>query len=229
MATQGQASFGDALRRAIQTARSTQADLARRLHIDPGQVSRWTNNKAVPHVETVRRIEQILGISLINSFTASTPDYELYISAPITGLGSADILKHHDAVADVVTAVGQHVNSVYWPGEQIRSHTDLVAADLATERNMKVLANCAAYLYLQFADIVHPSSALVELGFALGRRLKTTLIVKSELPSPYMLNGFGAVAASLNFLPKARIYTVKSADEAVALVAKNGRELLGLT
>jgi hypothetical protein len=118
---------------------------------------------------------------------------------------------------------------VYWPGEKIHSVDELVAPDLATERNMKVLASCHAYLYLQFADIIHPSGALVEFGIALGRRLKTTLIIQRDFPSPFMLNGFGAVAESLTFLPKAHIYLVASADEAVSLVTRNGRELFGLT
>jgi hypothetical protein len=93
---------------------------------------------------------------------------------------------------------------------------------------MKDLVNCPAYLYLQFAEIVGPSSALVELGFALGRKMKITIIVKKGLTSPYMLRGFGAVAAKLNFLPHARIYEVDSADDAACLIASNGRELLGL-
>jgi hypothetical protein len=84
-------------------------------------------------------------------------------------------------------------------------------------------------MYLQFSEIVHPSSALVELGFALGRRLKTTLIIKRGLHNPYMLEGFGAVAASLSFLPQARIYSVNSTAEAEALIVRNGRELLGLS
>lgn len=45
-----------------------------------------------------------------------------------------------------------------------------------------------------------------------------------------MLRGFGAVAAELKFLPKARIYAeVTSADDAASLIANNGRELLGLS
>jgi hypothetical protein len=43
-----------------------------------------------------------------------------------------------------------------------------------------------------------------------------------------MLDGFGAVAASLGFLPTARIYHVESVQDAVMLIARNGRELLGL-
>jgi transcriptional regulator with XRE-family HTH domain len=229
MNAQGHATFGDALRAAITAARTTQAELARDLGIDPGQVSRWVNNKTVPHLDTVGRIEQILGADLSAAFSASTPEYELYVSAPITGLKAQDIGTHHAAVAQVVATARAHVNSLYWPGEKIRKASELAAPDIATEQNMNVLAKCSALLYLQFVDIVHPSSALIELGVALGRRLKTTVIVKTDVKQPYMLNGFGAVAASVSFLPKARIYTVNSVGDACSLVRINGRQLLGLS
>jgi hypothetical protein len=76
---------------------------------------------------------------------------------------------------------------------------------------------------------VHPSSSLIELGCALGRRLKTTIIMQADLHQPFMLDGFGAVAASLSFLPKARVYTVRSVEHACDLITRNGRELLGLS
>jgi len=95
---------------------------------------------------------------------------------------------------------------------------------------MIALFGCEAYLYLQFAEVLRPSSAFVELGFALGTKMKVTIIVQKGLTSPYMLRGFGAVAARLKFLEEARIYTeVESPDEAASLIASNGRELLGLT
>jgi transcriptional regulator with XRE-family HTH domain len=229
MDAQGHATFGDALRAAIVAAHTTQAELARDLEIDPGQVSRWVNNKTVPHLDTVARIGQILGADLSASFSVSTPEYELYVSAPITGLKRQDIGTHHAAVAEVVAAARAHVNSLYWPGEEIQQQSDLAAPDIATEQNMRVLAKCSALLYLQFVDIVRPSSALIELGVALGRHLKTTIILKSDVAQPYMLNGFGAVAASVSFLPKARIYYVGSVGDACGLVRKNGRVLLGLS
>ena len=59
---------------------------------------------------------------------------------------------------------------------------------------MKDLVNCPAYLYLQFAEIIGPSSALVELGFALGRKMKITIIVKQGLMEDY-LKVFSLIAA----------------------------------
>jgi hypothetical protein len=41
-----------------------------------------------------------------------TPEYELYVSALITGLAREDIPGHHDAVAEVVKAAHQDVNGL---------------------------------------------------------------------------------------------------------------------
>jgi len=223
MDRQGNSSFGDALRAAIAAARSSQARLARELQIDPGQVSRWVNGKTVPHIETVARIGRALNTDLSASFAASAPEYELYVSAPIMGLSPENIDIHHASVDAVVSA------AVYGPGEAICTPSDLAAADIATERNMKALEHCSALLYLQFLEIVHPSSSLIELGCALGRRLKTTVIMQADLYPVFMLDGFGAVAASVGFLPKARVYKVKTVKDACDLIARNGRELLGLS
>ena len=219
------------LRQVLQDARISQAALARELRVDASQVNRWVNGKALPHIDNVQRIEKFLKIDLSDAFANSTPDYELFVSAPISGLADEDIPEHHNAVAKVVTAASQNVNGIFWPGERIRTAVDrrTAAADIVTERNMIALFGCEAYLYLQFADVVGPSSAFVELGFALGRKMKITIIIMQRLTSPYMLRGFGAVAASLSFLPKARIYEVESPDEAASLIEGNGRELLGLT
>lgn len=207
----------------------SQADLARLLSVDPGQVSRWVNGKAIPHIDTVGRIEQALNADLSKPFEESTPDFELYVSAPITGLDHGKIAAHHDMVAAVVEAASEHVNSLYWPGEAIRDRSDLGAADLITERNMSTLAQCPALLYLQFDDVIRPSGALIELGIALGRRMKTTLISTKSVELASMLDGFAGVAASVSFLPKAHLYSVASVDEACDLVRQNGRDLLGLS
>jgi len=229
MEEQQGASFGQALRLALRSARKSQADLARALNVDPGQISRWVNGKSVPHVHTVNAIELALGADLTQTFENSIPQCELYVSAPITGLDSARIAAHHDQVAKVVDAARSHVNRLFWPGEAIRDRGDLGAADLITERNMSVFAHCSALLYLQFDDIVRPSASLIELGLALGRRMKTTVITLKSVPLASMLEGFAGVANSIPFLPKARLYYVEAVDDACELIYRNGRDLLGLS
>jgi len=198
------------------------------VHTNASQVSRWVNNKSVPHADTVGRMEEILGTDVSRAFAESLPAHELYVSAPITGLGPTLVEAHHDAVSLVMKTLETVVNSPFWPGAGIHGLNDLTAADIATERNFRVMAASPAFLYLQFEEITAPSSALIELGFALGKRIKTTVIRRSGLKQPFMLDGFGAVAERLNCLPQARLYTVDSAQGACELIRKDGRELLGL-
>ena len=225
-----QLTFGQALRRAIKAAGVTQAAVAEHLITDASQVSRWVNDKAVPVAKTVRVLEEFLNTDLSEAFNASTPSHELYVSAPITGLGDGAIGSHHESIAGGVAAAEGHVNSVWWPGSSIRSRSDLRAADLATEQNLRVMEHCRALLYLQFAEIHGPSGALVELGIALGRRMKTTIICLRGVRLPFMMepSSFAAVAERSRILPAARLYEVESIDVAAALIANNGRELLGL-
>jgi hypothetical protein len=74
--------------------------------------------------------------------------------------------------------------------------------------------------------MLDPSGALVELGFALGRKVKTTMILMNGLRTPFMFEGLQGVAATLEFLPTVHIYTVDSVDEAVRLVERDGEQLL---
>jgi transcriptional regulator with XRE-family HTH domain len=227
-----EATFGDALHRALIQARRTQKWLAAQLGTNSPQVTRWVKNYQMPHRDTVRRIEELLDVELHEAFRDSlrlpepSPGYELFVSAPISGLSDAEIDAHRNDVTKVVDAAKQVVEAVYWSGEKVAHLHDLGAPDIATETSLKALANSRAYLYLQFAETIKPSGALVELGFALARKLKTTIIIKSNVPTPYMLEGFEGVAASLDFLPRVHIYVVDDVEDAIRYIGRHGDELL---
>ncbi|MCB1027426.1 MAG: helix-turn-helix transcriptional regulator [Microthrixaceae bacterium] len=229
MGMQDNTPFGQALKEALASRKFTQVRLANELETDPGQVSRWATGKSLPVRGTVERMGEILGVDLLEALRSSTPQYELYVSAPITGLSEDSLATHHDEVGKVVESLADHVNSLHWPGREINGTADLLAPDIATERNMSILAHSTALLYLQFAEVVRPTGSLIELGAALGSRKKTTIILKRGLRQPFMLQEFAAVAARLPSLPQARVYVVDSVDAACRLVQRNGRELLGLT
>jgi transcriptional regulator with XRE-family HTH domain len=232
MEPQQEVTFGDALQVALIEAGQSQTWLANKLRTSPSQVNRWVKNRQVPHIDKVRLIEELLKADLHEAFRRSlrapepTLVYELFVSAPFAELMPEEIAAHRKDVAKVVDAAKNVVDKVYWLGANVESLYDLGAADLVTEANLVALDKCQAYLYLQFAELVNPSGALVELGFALGRKVKTTMIIKRDLATPYMLEGFGAVAAKLHFLPEVHIYEIKDVDDAVRLIERNGRQLL---
>ena len=221
-------SIGEALAQALAEKHMSNKELADRLHVNASQVSRWVHGAQIPTAENTRRIKDELGIDLASFASASAPHYELYVSAPITGLGTSDVAEHHDRVLSVVAALREQVDSLYWPGEDIRSVDELAAADVATDHNMRALHSSDAFVFLQFDEIVHPSSSLIELGLALGLRKKVTIFFTRTVRQPYMLEGFQGVAADLAFLPKARIYPVDDEAEVIRSILRNGREMFGL-
>ncbi len=228
MSEQSAESFGSALHAAITAKHWNQARFANEFGIDAASVSRWVTNKTVPLRANVARMEALLGVSLAALFEASNPEHELYVSAPITGLSNDQMGAHHEQVAAVVAELAHHTNSVYWAGAGITDKRQLMAADIATEKNMAVMRHCRALLYLQFEELTGPSGSLIELGMALGRKTKTTMIIRRGLRTPFMLENFSAVAARTDSLPEARIYLVDSAEAAAALISNNGRSILGL-
>jgi transcriptional regulator with XRE-family HTH domain len=232
MEPQQEVTFGAALREALFQAGRSQTWLANNLHTSPSQVSRWVSDRQVPHLDTLRRIEELLGTDLRTAFQRSLRvpeprrEYDLFVSAPFAELRTEEIAAHRKDVAKVVAAAKNVVDKVYWLGMEVESLYDLGAANFVTEANLEALDKCRAYLYLQFAELVDPSGALVELGFALGRRIKTTMIIKEGLQTPFMFGGLDVVAAKLQFLPETHIYYVDDVEHAVRLIEVNGRQLL---
>src|SRR4051794_6758618 len=104
MSQQEDAIFGVALRLAFRAKRRTQSWLADELHTDPGQVSRWVNNRAQPRVDIVRKMEQLLGTDFSETFEVVRPAKELFVSAPINGLSREQIDAHRLEVERVVRA-----------------------------------------------------------------------------------------------------------------------------
>jgi len=218
-------SFGEALKRALSAADKNQAWLAGQLGVHPGQVSRWSADKALPHPKTVAKIEKLLDTSFRD---ARRPEYDLYISAPITAL--TNIAAHGKMVEKVVTALEKNVPGIliYTPTQHVLSRDQ--APDIALERNMEAFARSKAYLYLQFERPQRPTGALIELGMALGRKMKTTIMIQDDVDAPFMLeDGFQGVAVTSSILPLARVYRPKDVGEVERLIASTGgRTLLGL-
>jgi transcriptional regulator with XRE-family HTH domain len=219
--------FGDALRQGMLAERMSQADLAKATKVHPSQVNRWVHGRAMPGMENICKLEKLLKIDLSKVLANPTREYELFVAAPEGGLNSEDVADHHADVAKVLRAARKHVRGIYWPSEEDKTAADRTyKAAVRTEQNLRVLNGCPALLYLQFAAVVNPSSAYIELGYALGRKMKLTIMVKGGLMVPYMLRDFGAVRVGLR---EVGIFpNIASADEAAELIASNGRELLGL-
>lgn len=224
--------FGKALDRALKDAGKSQTELAAKLKVHHTLISRWVNGHKLPHPDHVPQIEAFLSTSLAHTLASPTPEHELFIAAPFGGFAHNAVAEHQAETAKVVAAARKIVKSVYWPSEEAKTAEDrkFIVSDIRTEQNLRVLNDCPALLYLQFAEVAGPSSAYIEIGYALGKRTNLVIMVKRGVALPYMLQRFGAVVSGLRFLPQVRIYTdeIGSADDAAALITQNGRKLFGL-
>ena len=68
----------------------------------------------------------------------------------------------HNAVITATVVRGGRRAQCKWRLTDITGSGDLDISDVVAERNLKVLAKCPAFLYLQFSDLVRPSSSLIE-------------------------------------------------------------------
>lgn len=228
MAAQGHARFHATLKAAL--GEHKQVWLAEKLGVSETTVSRWVTGKTRPLREQAMEASDLLGDpEVLEVFDATTAPYELYLSAPISGLKSTEVAAHRDAIEMIATEAETVTNGVYWPGRDIHSKSELAAADIVTRDNLDVLRHCHGLLYVQLADVTHPTGALIELGIALGRQIKTTLIIRRGVPLPFMLRNFEGVAARSPIMPDARVDFVDSAEDVVALIKRNGRAIFGLS
>ncbi len=223
------ATIGAMVRDAVKaSALEKEGVLAREVGIASSALSKIINGKQELKLDLARKMDRVLGSKLAAAVEAAHKQIDLYVSSPITALGER-LPKQNQQVAQLVRFLRQEGYVVHWPGEKITSTRQLKAPDIATEENLIVLANSSALLYLQFEELVGPSGALVELGIALGKEIKTTVMVKKGLEKPFMLRqGFDAVAKRVGGYPDARIYDVDSVAHAETMIAESGRIMFGL-
>lgn len=197
--------------------------------VHPSQVTRWFSGRKRPSQDQIQSMERVLGCGLDGMFPSPAPAYELYLSSPITSIPPSKLRSHRAEVEMIAEAVREIVPNLYWPGDVIHSAKDLLAPNRATKRNFERLEDCRGLPYVQMDDTVGPSNCLVELGLALGRRMRTTVILKRDVNRPLMFQGLEAVAQGFKWLPNVQIHEVDSAEDACHLVRANGRSLLGLS
>lgn len=67
---------GDKIKKARIKKYMTQEELGEKLGVKQKQISRWETDKAIPHIETLKKISEILNISL-DYLLADTEEYEI--------------------------------------------------------------------------------------------------------------------------------------------------------
>jgi len=204
-----------------------QSGVAPKLGVHPSQLNRWANGRVIPD-EILEVLEDVLGRDDIKSAFA-TLKYDLYVSSPITSFSPLDMASHREGVGQVVESIEDIGLRPFWPAGLINSRADLLPPRLATKRNLEILHGAKGLLYIQLLETTTPSNTLVELGMALGRRMRTTIIIGQGIQMPSMFAALEVLGARMpHVLPKVRVIQVSGVDEAVNYVRTSGRSLFGL-
>jgi len=220
--------LGQQLRQWLTAADLTQAELARLLHVDPGQVSRWCTDKAAPRDDHVISIVELLrgrGVQVELS-QAST---RVFFSTPMAALDADSYEADRIAAQTVYEELNRIASPVYWGAAQITSADQFEAPDLAAERNLTSLSAAEAFVYLQLRELTRPSSSYVEMGMAIASGKAVTLFAPSEDCLPYILRRFEPISGRAAGLGgRFRFYSIRSAADVVRLLAIHGPRLIGM-
>lgn len=216
--------------RAILTSRKLKHSVfAKELGKNSSQLSRLLAGTEHWTRELASRIDELLTTNLTSVYDELTEEIDLYVASPITGLSAENIPNAHARTAGLVTFLRELGYTVSWPGEQITDVQKLIAPSVATTTNIRTLVRCRGLLYVQFDEVIHPSGALIELGIALGRKMKTTIVADARLGLPFMLrNGFDGVARDSPNLPDAKVHTFADIEDAKRQIANTGPLFFGI-
>lgn len=218
---------GQQLRQWLEAADLKQSALARLLGVDPGQVSRWCNDKATPQSHHLAHIVELLrgrGIEILLPSSA-----RVFLSTPMAALSADEYETDRTAAQAVFEELSRIAAPVYWGAAQIASVEQFEAPDIAAERNLVALSTAEAFVYLQLRDLVHPTSCHVEIGMAIASRKAVTLFAPSEDSLPYILRRFEPISGQVAGLGgRFRFYSIRTAADAVRLLAIHGPTLIGL-
>lgn len=205
----------------------TQAQLARLLNLDAGQVSRWCNDRTPlrgPYAERVIRTLQDRGVE-VSTLPSTT---SVFLSTPMASLGTEEYEADRAAANELYMELCRVVAPVYWAAAEIDSVEMFEAPDLAAQRNLVALTEAEAFVYLQLRELIHPTSCHVELGIAIALKKPVTIFAPSEDSLPYTLRRFEAISGQAGLGGRFRFYSIRSAGDALRLLHIHGHELLGL-
>lgn len=218
---------GPRLRQLLERAELSQADAARLLNVDSGQVSRWVNGRAAPRREHAQRLVALLADRGVDVDGAAVA--KVFFSTPMAALDEATYGADRLAGQAVYEQLRALCEPVYWAAADIESAAGFQAPDLATEQNLVALADAEAVVYLQLHELRRPTSCHVELGMALALRKSVTVFAASETMLPYTMQQLSSISARSDLVGRYRFYPVQGAEDAVRLLTVNGPELLGLS
>ena len=147
----------------------------------------------------------------------ATARYDVFLSAPMAGLRSADKYRAFRAdVLSVVAALEECGLSVFFAGRDAESPDQFDEPDASVVRDLDALKN-SRYLLMVYPERV-VSSVLVEAGYALATGMKAVYFVRDVKHLPFLLR-------HLDRVHPVKIYEYETAERIITLVRRHGAKL----
>ncbi len=222
--------IGTEIKAALQRQGRTQAWLARELNIDAGSVSRWATGRQVPSPSRVPEIEALLDVELahLSADDRATTAFEVFLATPMAAFGSSDEYEAHRLhILEVLDLIEAEIGPAYWAGRELATPDDFDASAHADQANLEALRRSRRLLFVHLSPTPLATSALIEMGIALGWRIPVTVLAPSLRSMPYMVTGLPPISMTLGFIPETRFYEAKDVASVKRLLKKYTSDIFG--
>ena len=157
------------------------------------------------------------------SLGAREDDLNIFIAAPMSGFDNdADFQAAKADIAQLSETLRsmRKVGQVYFAGENVQSTAHFTPNNNALISDISMLARCQRFFFIYPKKVL--TSALVEVGFALGRGIRSHFFVKDREDLPYLLRDCHEVCKSFDEIPEIAVSVYADGEE----LSRKARERL---
>ena len=140
--------------------------------------------------------------------------YRIFLAAPMSASSKQEYEQNFHDISYLQKELRdmRRVEDVYFAGEEKPSKTDFTPSPSEAFRDdVMTLAEANIFVFIYPQKVL--TSALIELGMALGMKKRTFIFVRNPEDLPYLLIGARDGARSVDFMPTISISTYKDAQE----------------
>ncbi|MBX2854540.1 MAG: hypothetical protein KTR21_06105 [Rhodobacteraceae bacterium] len=146
--------------------------------------------------------------------TRPIDSYRIFLAAPMSASSKQEYKQNFHDISYLQQELRdmRRVDTVYFAGEEKPNKTDFTPSPSdAFQDDVMTLADANIFIFIYPQKVL--TSALIELGMALGMKKRTFIFVRNPEDLPYLLIGARDGARRVDFMPTISISTYKSAEE----------------
>ena len=144
----------------------------------------------------------------------SLDSYRIFLAAPMSASSKKEYEQNFQDISYLQQELRdmRRVESVYFAGEEKPHKSDFTPSPSDAFRDdVMTLADANIFVFIYPQKVL--TSALIELGMALGMKKRTFIFVRNPEDLPYLLIGARDGSRNVDFMPTISISTYKNAAE----------------